>query len=158
MENITTVVMLILLIAVMYFMMIRPQKKREKEIAAMRDGIKVGDEVVTIGGICGKIVKTKGEDLTIQVGADRIKFEIKRWAISKVVTEDTGKGRKEASKKDGAEEADDEEKAKTLPKRLKPRQSEADEDAGEEDKGKDEADGGESSEPAVAVAAAEEKE
>ncbi|MDR0424096.1 MAG: preprotein translocase subunit YajC [Clostridiales Family XIII bacterium] len=144
MENVTTIVMLVLLIAVMYFMMIRPQKKREREIAAMRDGVKVGDEVITIGGICGKIVKTKGEDLTIQVGADRTKFEIKRWAISKVVTEDASGGRKDALKKDSAkdsvEEEDADDKPKTLPKRLKPKQGDAAEEApAAEDAGSEEA-------------------
>ena len=80
-----TILPLVILIAVMYFLLIRPQKKREKEVNAMRSGVQVGDEIITIGGICGKVVKTKEESLVIQVGADRVKFEIMRWAVSKVV-------------------------------------------------------------------------
>ena len=64
-QQLATLMPLILLIVIMYFLLIRPQKKKEKAVTAMRNSIKVGDEVVTIGGICGKIVKTKDETLTI---------------------------------------------------------------------------------------------
>lgn len=76
-------------VVAMYFLLIRPQKKKEKAVAAMRDGVQVGDKIVTIGGICGKVVKTNVETLVIQVGADKTKFEIMRWAISSVT--DKGK-------------------------------------------------------------------
>jgi preprotein translocase subunit YajC len=86
-SNIAPLLPLLLLIVIMYFMLIRPQRKREREINKMRSEVKVGDEVITIGGICGKIVKTKDEVLTIQVGAGKTKFDIMRWSISKVVNE-----------------------------------------------------------------------
>ncbi len=86
-SNTMSILMLVLIIVVMYFLLIRPQKKKEKAINEMRNAIKAGDEIVTIGGICGKIVKTKDESLVIQVGADKVKFEIMRWAVSKVVSE-----------------------------------------------------------------------
>ena len=63
---------LILLVVLMYFLLIRPQKKREKQTTEMRNSVRVGDEVVTIGGICGKIVKTKDDTLVIEVGADKV--------------------------------------------------------------------------------------
>ena len=75
---------LVLLIVVMYFLMIRPQKKKDKQIQDMRKALTVGDEIVTIGGICGKIVKTKEDSFIIQVGADKVKFEMMRWAVSSV--------------------------------------------------------------------------
>lgn len=108
---------LIILLLVMYFLLIRPQKKREKEINAMRSGVQVGDEIITIGGICGKIVKTKEESLVIQVGADKVKFEIMRWAVSKVVEE----GKKPANGRPEKYEADDDEAEvkKAKPKRMK---------------------------------------
>ena len=62
-----TIIPLLLLIVIMYFLMIRPQKKREKETTAMRNSVQVGDEIVTIGGICGKIVKTKDETIVITI-------------------------------------------------------------------------------------------
>ena len=109
---------LVLLIVIMYFLLIRPQKKREKSVNEMRNSIKVGDEVITIGGICGKIVKTKDDSLVIQVGADKIKFEIMRWAISKVV--DT----KAEAKKEKPVVEEEEAPKKSLPKRIKKKEDE----------------------------------
>lgn len=59
---------MVLVIVLLYFMMIRPQRKKEKEVKAMIDAMKVGDKVVTIGGICGKIVKIKDEFVFIESG------------------------------------------------------------------------------------------
>lgn len=72
----------VLLIFVFYFLLIRPQKKREKQINEMRNNLKVGDKVVTIGGINGKIIKIKDEKVTIEVGADKVRIEMMRWSIS----------------------------------------------------------------------------
>ena len=110
-----TILPLVILIAVMYFLLIRPQKKREKEVNAMRSGVQVGDEIITIGGICGKVVKTKEESLVIQVGADRVKFEIMRWAVSKVVEETE----KTAAKAHEEEAEETEVKKSSKPKKLK---------------------------------------
>src|SRR5665647_2555427 len=88
---------LILLIFIMYFLLIRPQKKREKATNQMRNTLQVGDEIITIGGVCGKIVKVKDETLIIQVGAEKIKFEIMRWAVSKVVNNDPNASTKKES-------------------------------------------------------------
>ena len=84
---------LIILIAVIYFLMIRPQRKKDKAINEMRRSLTVGDEIVTIGGICGKIVKTKDETIVIQVGSDRVKLEMMRWAVSSITKEAHGKAR-----------------------------------------------------------------
>ena len=80
----------IILIAIMYFMLIRPQKKKDKEIASMRAGLKLGDTIVTIGGIVGKIVKIKDDSLTIQVGSEKTKMEIMKWAVSTVLEKKLG--------------------------------------------------------------------
>ena len=77
-------VILVVFIAAMYFLLIKPQRKKDKETQEMRNSVQVGDEIVTIGGICGKVVKTKDESIVIQVGADKTKLEFKRWAISTV--------------------------------------------------------------------------
>ncbi len=111
-----TILPLVILIAVMYFLLIRPQKKREKEVNAMRSSVQVGDEIITIGGICGKVVKTKEDSLIIQVGADRVKFEIMRWSVSKVVEESEKHSLK--AQDDDIEEAEEIE-VKKKPKRIK---------------------------------------
>ncbi len=115
-KTLTTFVPLILLLVVMYFLLIRPQRKREKNINEMRSRVQVGDEIITIGGICGKVVKTKEESLVIQVGADKVKFEIMRWAVSKVVEKN-----ERFSRQQSEPEPEEEEEApkRALPKRMK---------------------------------------
>ena len=132
-----TILPLVILIAVMYFLLIRPQKQREKEVNAMRSGVQVGDEIITIGGICGKVVKTKEESLVIQVGADRVKFEIMRWAVSKVVEETE----KPAAKAHEEEAEETEVKKSSKPKKLKKAAPEEVEEAGEVEEPAEEAEG-----------------
>ncbi len=68
---------------VFYFMLIRPQKKRREQEEALRRNIEVGDEVITIGGICGRVVSVKEDDIiVIETGADRTKLKMKNWSIS----------------------------------------------------------------------------
>lgn len=73
--------MLILIIVVMYFLMIRPQRKQQKKEQEMRNNIRVGDEIITIGGICGRVLKVTEDTLVIETGADRNKMTIKKWAL-----------------------------------------------------------------------------
>ena len=68
MAQIVTFLPMILIFVLLYFMMIRPQRKREKETRAMINALKVGDKVVTIGGICGKVIKIKDEFVVIETG------------------------------------------------------------------------------------------
>jgi preprotein translocase subunit YajC len=72
---------IILLFVLFYFLLIRPQKKREKAERDMRDSIQVGDEISTIGGFIGKVVSIKDDTLMIESTADRTKLKIYRWAI-----------------------------------------------------------------------------
>ena len=118
-STIITILPLILLIVVMYFLMIRPQKKRERETTAMGNSVQVGDEIVTIGGICGRIVKTKDETIVIQVGSDKVKMEMMRWAISKVVSEGKNHGKQAAEEFDEISDAEENEVKKSRPKRMK---------------------------------------
>ena len=68
----------------MYFFMIRPQKKQERETNNMRNNLQVGDEITTIGGIIGKIVSIKEETIMIETGHDRTKIRILRTAVRNV--------------------------------------------------------------------------
>ena len=122
-QSLVSFIPLILIFVVMYFLMIRPQKKKDKQIQDMRNSLQVGDEIVTIGGICGKIVKTKDDTFVIQVGADKTKFEMMRWAVSSVT--------KPSTVRESVEEMKEEAPKKALPKRLK-KTSEVEEAAAEE--------------------------
>ena len=84
--NTSMIFMLIAMFAIMYFVMIRPQKKRQKEEQEMRNAVEVGDEITTIGGICGKVVIVKEQHLIIETGADRTRMQITRWAVQQNVT------------------------------------------------------------------------
>ena len=84
MENWTMILMLVGLLAVMYFVMIRPQKKQEKEQNDMRNNLAVGDEITTIGGIIGKIVSIKEETCVIETSHERTKMRILKSAVSRV--------------------------------------------------------------------------
>lgn len=112
MGSIINLLPLIILIIAMYFLMIRPQRKKDKQIQEMRNNLNVGDEIVTIGGICGKIVKTKDETIVIQVGADKVKFEMMRWSVSSV-TNPSHRAHKDESA------SVEEEVKKVRPKKLK---------------------------------------
>jgi len=82
-KNPTSMILLMAgMFAVMYFVMIRPQKKKQKEEQTMRENLQVGDEITTIGGIMGRVVTIKEDSLIIETGADRNKLKITRWAIS----------------------------------------------------------------------------
>lgn len=81
MATLMQVGLIVVLIAVMYFLMIRPQRKRQKEEQQMRNNLRVGDEITTIGGICGRVLQIKEDSLVIETGADRSKMTIKKWAI-----------------------------------------------------------------------------
>lgn len=84
MENLMPFILIIGVIALMYIFMIRPQKKKEKEEAAMRDAVQVGDEVTTIGGIIGKVVSVKGETFVLETTRDKTKIRFLKGAIRSV--------------------------------------------------------------------------
>ena len=77
----TMIILYGLIIAVFYFILIRPQSKQKKKEEDMRNFLEVGDTIVTIGGIIGRVVSIKDEDIVIETGADRNKMKIKKWAI-----------------------------------------------------------------------------
>lgn len=72
---------IVVIFVVFYFLLIRPQKKREKEAVNMRSNLEVGDEIVTVGGVVGTVVSMRDESLVIETGSDRSKVRIMRWAV-----------------------------------------------------------------------------
>lgn len=118
----TSILLMVGIFAVMYFLMIRPQKKKQKEEQAMRDNLQIGDEVTTIGGIIGKIVTVKDESLIIETGADRNRMKITRWAISQNNTANEKLAAEQAAQKEAIEKekaARMEAKGKTPKKKKK---------------------------------------
>jgi preprotein translocase subunit YajC len=77
---------MIILLVIFYFFLIRPQNKKEKETKAMRDSIQIGDEICTIGGIVGIVIRQTEDTVVIETGGERNKLRIKKWAIQENLT------------------------------------------------------------------------
>ena len=75
---------MVLIVVVFYFLLIRPQRKKDKKVKDMLAALKVNDRITTIGGIQGTIVGIKDDNVTIAVGADKVKLVFARWAIRSV--------------------------------------------------------------------------
>ena len=89
------ILILVVMVAVFYFMIIRPEKKKKKEEENLRNSLKEGDKITTIGGIVGKIVDIKGDNIVIETSADRVRMELTKWSIS---TNNTQEAQQAASK------------------------------------------------------------
>ena len=98
-----TILMMVVMLGVFYFMLIRPENKRKKEAEQMRDTLKVGDEVTTIGGITGKVVHVKDDKFVLETGADQVRIEFAKWALS--TNETAAERAKEETKKAQAAKA-----------------------------------------------------
>lgn len=81
-----TVVSLGIMLVAMYFLMIRPQRKKQKEEKQMRENLQVGDEVVTIGGIYGRVISLKEDSMVIESKSDHSKLTVARWALQQNLT------------------------------------------------------------------------
>lgn len=79
-----TIIMIVVLFAMMYFMMIRPENKRKKKAQEMRDSLKKGDVITSIGGIVGRIVSVSKDTIVIETSDDRVRMELTKWAVSSV--------------------------------------------------------------------------
>lgn len=80
-----TLAYLAFFILIMYLMVFLPQKKRDKKAKAMLDAMQVGNTIVTIGGVTGKVVNIKDDEITVETGVERAKINFKKWAIKEVV-------------------------------------------------------------------------
>lgn len=97
------IIMIVAMLAIMYFMLIRPENKKKKAAEEMRNSLKVGDQITTIGGIVGTICAVKEKTIVMETGADRVRIEFTKWAISSKGTqsaEDVPEPEKEDKKKD----------------------------------------------------------
>ena len=81
-SNYYSIIMLVAMFALLYFFMIRPENKRKKEAQNLRDSLAVGDVVTSIGGITGTVCAVKENTIVIESGADRVRLELTKWAIS----------------------------------------------------------------------------
>ena len=97
-----SIIMIVAMIAILYFLMIRPEQKRKKQAQQMRDSLKKGDMITTIGGIVGKIVMVNDSTIVIETSEDRVRMELTKWAVSTtgVQTSDMPEKKKDEKKEE----------------------------------------------------------
>ena len=83
----TSIVPFAIALVLLYFILLRPQQKREKQAQTMRENVNVGDEVCTAGGIVGIVLKVEDDTIVLETGAERNKIRIKKWAIHENITQ-----------------------------------------------------------------------
>ena len=83
-QLVLSIIMWILVFGIFYFVLIKPQKKKEKELQNMRNNLNVGDEVITIGGIIAHVAKVEDEKVILEIGPNRNKVPFEKWAIGTV--------------------------------------------------------------------------
>lgn len=98
------IMLLVVFIAIFYFMIIRPENKKKKEAENLRNALKVGDKITTIGGIVGKICDLKDDKLVIETSADRVRMELMKWAVMTNNTAEESKAKAQADARQKAKE------------------------------------------------------
>ena len=98
-QGTSSLIMIVVLLAMMYLLMIRPENKRKKKAQEMRDSLKKGDVITSIGGIVGKIVAVNAETIVIETSDDRVRMELTKWAVSSVGVQSTDMPVEEKEKK-----------------------------------------------------------
>ena len=93
----SSIIFLVIIVDVFYFFLIRPENKRKKKLNDMRSNIALGDEIVTIGGIMGKVVQVTEDTITFETGEDRVRLQVTKWAISSNVREEKERAQQEAA-------------------------------------------------------------
>lgn len=83
-QLIRSIIPLAIMLAFFYFVLVRPQKKREKKVEDMRNGLKVGDEILTIGGIMGKIIIVKEDYVVIESSGLNTRIDVMKWGVQSV--------------------------------------------------------------------------
>lgn len=107
METLGAFIPLLLILAVFYFFFIRPQNKQQKELQEMRNNMKVGDEVITIGGFYGIIYAIDDKNVVLEMLPDFHKLMVIKTAISRVITEEESVVEETSGPKDELDEIED---------------------------------------------------
>ena len=93
------IIMIVVMLAVMYFLLIRPENKKKKAAEELRSSLKPGDTITTIGGVVGTICAVKEQTIVMETGADRVRIEFTKWAVSSKGTQATEEAAPEKEEK-----------------------------------------------------------
>ena len=98
----SSIILIIAMFAIFYFVVLMPENKKKKKAEEMRNSLNNGDEITTIGGIIGKVVQVTEDTITIESGEDRVRIQLKKWAVSttaKMEAEEAAKAQSRFKKK-----------------------------------------------------------
>lgn len=101
----SSLIMIAAMFALMYFLLIRPEKKRKQQAESMRNALKKGDTVLTIGGIMGKVVSVTDSSFVLETSEDRVRVEFSKWALNTNVTQQEAAAAEAAAKKEKGKKA-----------------------------------------------------
>ena len=124
-SGMSSIIMIVLMFALLYFLMVRPEKKRKQQAQQMRDGLKKGDTNTTIGGVIGKVVSIDKDTFVIETSEDRVRMQFAKWALSTVGVQtgeqpETKKADKKKEDAEGQKEAEKTEPAAETPAEEQP--------------------------------------
>ena len=111
-EQYSGIIMIVVMFAIFYFLLIRPESKRKKQAQQMRDSLKKGDMITSIGGIVGKIVHVTDNTIIIETSDDRVRMELTKWAVSSTGVQTSDQPETKKEKKEDKKEEKKEEPAK----------------------------------------------
>jgi len=83
--TIGTILYFLFFIVIMYLIIFLPQKRRDKKTREMLNSIQVGNDIITIGGIVGKVINIKDDEITIETSVEKTQMVFKKWAVKEVV-------------------------------------------------------------------------
>ena len=106
------IILIVVFIAVYYFLILRPEKQKKKEAEELKNSLKVGDKITTIGGIVGKVVDVKGECIVIETSSDRVRIEFQKWAVMTNNTAEEARAKASAEARQKAKERREAKKSK----------------------------------------------
>lgn len=92
----TSLLMIVMMIAIFYFMLIRPENKRKKQAEEMRNSIKKGERITTIGGMKGKVVQVSDDSIVFETGEDRVRIEIAKWGVQSTESMEAARAQKQS--------------------------------------------------------------
>ena len=124
-SGMSSIIMIVLMFALLYFLMVRPEKKRKQQAQQMRDGLKKCDTITTIGGVIGKVVSIDKDTFVIETSEDRVRMQFAKWALSTVGVQtgeqpETKKADKKKEDAEGQKEAEKTEPAAETPAEEQP--------------------------------------
>lgn len=103
----SSILMIVVMIAVFYFMLIRPENKRKKQAEEMRNSIRKGERITTIGGMIGKVVQVNDNSIVFETSEDRVRIEIAKWGVQSTESMEAAQAQKQSGGLFGGKKTED---------------------------------------------------